>query len=177
MKEMNINISSKSEWIEMFPFGIAMAANNTRPVMIFKDKAEKRVLPVWLSPMDAGIAVAQANSRYPSGGQVSGSPHELSMQIMRTLHLEIEKCLFKTVKGHHQYLEIHLRSTKGRKLAAGVSILESPADDAISFCLRSGCKFFATGEYIERSRVLEGEMMVLGSQMGLSEQNPHPYLN
>lgn len=170
MTTLELNLASKSEWIEMFPFGIVMGANNTRPVMIFKDKAVTRVLPVWLSHIDAGIAVAQANTPYTSGARVEGSPHELSWQILSTLGVEIEKCLFKTVKGHHQYVELHFKSPKKLR------VLESRADDAISFCMRAGCKFYATIDYIERSRVLESE--VTGAQMNSqSEVNPHPYLN
>src|SRR4051812_26510776 len=98
MTSIELNLKSKSEWIEVFPFGVAIGANNVRPVMIFKDKAEKRVLPVWMSPLDAGIAVSQDKSP---------SPHELSCQILSAFGLKLEKCLFKSVKGHHQFVELH----------------------------------------------------------------------
>ncbi len=68
MNTLELDLKSKSDWIEMFPFGVALGASQMRPVMIFKDKAEKRVLPVWLSPMDAGIAVGR--SRHGASGTV-----------------------------------------------------------------------------------------------------------
>lgn len=172
MTTLDLGLKSKSEWVEMFPFGVAIGAGYARPVMIFKDKQEKRVLPVWLSPMDAGIAVSQGNAPYSSGARNEGSPHEISSQILSTLGITLEKCLFKEVKGHHQFVELHFSSKKSLPL----KMLEARADDAISFCLRSGCKFFATGDYIERSRVLEGEMVMMGTS-ARAEVNPHPYLN
>ena len=163
MTSIDVQLTSKSEWVEMFPFGVAMGVNSTRPVMIFKDKACKRVLPVWLSPIDAGIAVAQANSPYATGVRAEGLPHEISIQILTALDIELEKCLFRTVKNNYQYVELHFKSKREKKLSKKLQSLEARADDAISFCLRTGCKFFATVDYIERSRVLEGE--IIGMQM------------
>lgn len=176
MTSIEMSLASKAEWIEVFPFGVAMGANNLRPVMIFKDKAEKRVLPVWLSHMDAGIAISQGGSPYSSSARVAGSPHELSWHVLSLLNISLEKCIFKKVKGHHQYVELHFKSLTKKKLPKGLENVESRADDAISFCLRAGCKFYATIDYIERSRVLEGEM-VSARMSTRAEVNPHPYLN
>ena len=176
MTTIELNLAPKSDWIEMFPFGVAMGADNLRPVMIFKDKAERRVLPVWLSHMDAGIAVSQGGSPYSSDSRIDGSPHELSWHILSRLNIELEKCLFKKVKGHHQYVELHFKSSSDKKLPKDIQVVEARADDAIPFCLRAGCKFFATTEYIERSRILEVEMIVARNSPSL-EVNPHPYLN
>jgi bifunctional DNase/RNase len=169
------SVSSKIEWIEVFPFGVAMSASNTRPVMIFKDKTEKRVLPVWLSHLDAGIAVTQGQSAYSTAYRAEGSPHEVADAILSRLNIKLDRCLFKEVRGHHQFVELHFISEGRRKKSD--EVIEMRADDAISFCLRSGCKFFATLEYIERSRVLEGEMLMAGVLRDTNVVNPHPYLN
>jgi bifunctional DNase/RNase len=132
--------------------------------MIFKDKAKKRVLPVCLSPIDAGIAVSQ------SAIESDSSPHDLSWRILKTLGVRLEKCFFTTVKGHHQYVELKFSGHKE------LEKFEARADDAISFCLQAGCRFYASIEYIEKSRVLEGQMMV-ASVGRKPEVNPHPYLN
>lgn len=177
MTSIDIKVGSKSEWVEMFPFGVAMGANNIRPVMIFKDKNEKRVLPVWLSPMDAGIAVTQSNTPYQnqSATKVVGSPHEIAWKILGEVGIGLEKCLFKRVTHNQQYVELHFKSEDSDNNIPK-KIIEAKADDAISFCMRSGCKFFATVKYIESSRVLEGEVLA-GSMMNRSVQNPHKYLN
>lgn len=163
MTTLDLNLQSKGEWIEMFPFGVAIGASQSRPVMIFKDKSEKRVLPVWLSPIDAGIAVSQ------NGVVESSSPHELSAKILETLGVKLEKCLFREIRGHWQYVELHFSGSRKLKM------MEAKAEDVISFCMRAGCKFFATIDYMEKSRVLESKH-VMGNQMTM-EKNPHPYLN
>lgn len=176
MTTLEMDLKSKTEWIEVFPFGVAMGANHVRPVMIFKDKEEKRVLPVWLTPMDAGIAVTQGHTSYGQGRPGDGSPHEISFQLLAALGVRLQKCLFKRVKGHHQYVELHFVSDSAKKKTSPLQILESRADDAISFCLRAGCRFYATVDYMERSRVLESEIVATGMAQG-AEVNPHPYLN
>ena len=166
MTTIGLDLISKTDWIEMFPFGVALGASQTRPVMIFKDKTGKKVLPVWLSAIDAGIAVSQ------SSGERVVSPHEISCSIFNALGVSLEKCLFKLVKNNHQYVEIHISGS--RKLKN----IEARASDAISFCLRSGCRFFATVDYIEKSRVLEDEQGV--SRKPMNHPLPHSpsrYLN
>lgn len=163
MTTMNKDLRSKSEWIEVFPFGVTMGPGQIRPVMIFKDKTETRVLPVWLSPMDAGIAVTQSATR------LEGSPHDLSWQILSMLGVELERCLFRELRGHHQYVELQFKGS--RKLKS----LKARADDAISFCLHAGCQFFATIDYMERSRVLETR--ITDVTLAKENVNPHPYLN
>ncbi len=179
MTNIDINLTSKTEWIEMFPFGVAMGANQMRPVMIFKDKEERRVLPVWLSHMDAGIAVAQSSpGSHQVTTSVSGSPHELSWFVLGTLGVALESCIFKKVTGHHQYVELNFKASAGKRLPTKLQRLEARADDAISFCLRSGCKFFATFDYIEKSRVLEGEMVGMKTNDHTQQQQgPPKYLN
>src|SRR6185312_11678234 len=155
MTTLELDLRAKTDWIEMFPFGVALGAGQMRPVMIFKDKAERRVLPVWLSPMDAGIAVTQ------SATEVEGSPHTLSVEILEKLGVQLEKCLFQEVRGHHQFVELHFAGTKKLKT------IVARADDAISFCLRAGCRFYATVDYIERSRVLEDQMVATSAMKNI----------
>ncbi len=148
----------------MFPFGLAVGAEHVRPVMIFKDKTKKRALPVCLSPIDAGIAMSQSTPEFES------SPHELASKIFEKVGIKLEKCYFTSVKGHHQFVDLKFAGHKD------LENLEVRADDAISFCLRVGCRFFATVDYIEKSRVLEGQMLMAGTAQR-QEVNPHPYLN
>ena len=163
MTTLDLDIKSKSEWIEMFPFGVAVGASGMRPVMIFKDKQERRALPVWMSPLDAGIAVSQSETFK------SDSPHELSAQILSGLGVKVEKCLFHEVRSNQQLVELHLIGS--RKLKK----IEARADAAISFCLRMGCRFFAKVEYIERSRVLESEVVL--SMAATPDSEVPRYLN
>jgi bifunctional DNase/RNase len=162
MTNLDLDLKSKSDWIEMFPFGLAMGASGAKPVMIFKDKQERKAFPVWLSPLDAGISVAQSDVYKTS------SPHDTSLKILNELGVKVEKCLFREVRDNLQYVEIHISGSRK------VKMIEAKAEDAISFCLRLGCKFFAQVDYIEKSRVLENKF-----SMGpvVMDTVPPKYLN
>jgi bifunctional DNase/RNase len=162
---VNLDAVPRDEWIEMFPYGIAVGPGEIRPVMIFKDATEKRVLPIWLSPVDAGIAVSQSEASH-----VTASPHHLTWKILKPLGVRLEKCFFTEVKGAFQFVRLEFSGSK--KLLS----LESRADEAISFCLSTQCRFYTKVEFIERCRVLEGEMV---SAFGKVKRNQteNPYLN
>lgn len=161
------DLVSKSEWIEVFPYGLVVSPEQTRPVMIFKDKTEKRVLPVWMSPVDAGVAVSQSGGR-----ETDASPHRLTTKILNLLNIKLEKCFFKEIKGHYQIVELHFSGDER------VGKIQARADEAISFCLSQSTQFFATIEFMERCRILEGELLY--ALMNVSKKdvnNRHPYLN
>lgn len=157
----------KKEWIEMFPYGLAVGANGSRPVMIFKDKNEEKVLPVWLSPLDSAIAVSQ------SGGSITdSSPHNLTRKMLDTLEVKVEKCYFTELKGHHQFLRLEFSGSEKLKE------LESRADEAISFCLSADCRFFCRRDFIDKCRVMDAEMeMPMNIDMTVTTEGDRPYLN
>ncbi|MEQ1663983.1 MAG: hypothetical protein ABL927_01250 [Bdellovibrionales bacterium] len=183
MNSIDISLSNKADWIEVFPFGIAMGVGQSRPVMIFKDKSERRVLPVWLSPVDAGIAVVQGNSPYTTTARAEGSPHELSLKVLKALGAKLEKCLFKKMESSQQFIELHFTYEKKSKKksqqnikSVKAQVVEVKTNDAISFCLSAGCKFFTTLDYIDRSRIIDGEIQATRPEMQ-GHINPHTYLN
>jgi uncharacterized protein len=160
------DLIAKSEWIEMFPYGLVVNPDQTRPVMIFKDKSQKRVLPVWMSPVDAGVAVSQTGGQEPDA-----SPHHLTSEIFKLLGLKLEQCFFKELKGHYQIVELHFSGDPR------VAKVEARADEAISFCLSQGTQFFSTIEFMERCRVLEGELLTALVKTDKKDNYKHPYLN
>ena len=73
-------LQSKDEWVEIFPYGVTIAADDRRPVLIFKDSKEKIVLPVWLSTLDAHMALSG-----DSEGLRSQSSHGVSLKVLKSL--------------------------------------------------------------------------------------------
>lgn len=139
-------IVQKKIWIEMFPYGLVVAGDHARPVMIFKDKNGQRVLPVWMNPVHAGLAVSH-------NAMSDVSPHNLTLKILRPLGIDLKKCYFKEVRGHHQLVQLSFVGDDR------LTRVEARADEAISLCLNSRARFFATSEFIEQCRVLEGEIL------------------
>jgi len=161
-------LHSEKQWVQVFPWGVALSADQSRPIMIFKDKEEKMTLPVWLSPLDAGISLSQSMKQ-----AVPSSPHNLTQKILGKVGAELKKCLFVEIKGHNQIVELHFEGHPDLKL------LSHRADESLSFCLHAQAEFFAPHWFIEESRQLNSDLE--GLQKGLEldpglGQNYHPYL-
>lgn len=156
---------SRNEWVEIFPYGLALAPDASRPVMIFKDESEQRVLPVWLTPLEAGIAVSQSG-----GALIDASPHNLTWKILKPLDVNLQKCFFTELKGHHQF--VRLQFSGSEKLKS----LESRADEAISFCLSTACRFFCRVDFFDTCRVMDANLM---ASQDLEQLNvgDMPYMN
>ncbi|MBX7231841.1 MAG: DUF151 domain-containing protein [Bdellovibrionales bacterium] len=157
------------DWIELEPYGLTASADATRPVMLFKSKKGEEILPVWLSPLDAGIAITQHQVKSPSL-----SPHDLTLKILQSLGVHLESCVFTEVKGHHQYVQLNFSGSRKLKY------ISARADQAISFSLQAKAKFFCGKNYIKDSRVLNAEMSVVLQDLRdnpSSGKNRHPYLN
>ena len=144
-------LSEAEDWIELFPYGVIFDsegfASPQRPVMFFKNKDESQILPVWLSSLDAGIAIFQQERQ-----EGISSPHDLAWKALKSLDIKLERCFFVEVKGYHQYVELHFSGSDKLKK------LRSRTDEAISFCLSTDTKFYCKSEFIDRCRVVDAEI-------------------
>ncbi|MGE4130007.1 MAG: hypothetical protein AB7F86_00125 [Bdellovibrionales bacterium] len=155
--------------IELEAFGLATGMDRSRPVMLFREKGGEAVLPVWLSPLDAGIAVTQHNVQ-----AFAMSPHDVTLKVLKAVGVGVEECHFVEVKGHQQFVEISF--TGSRKLKK----MRFRADHAISFCLQARARFFCTKDYLLMCREMDVDIGRMESQMKPrmdARRNGHPYLN
>ncbi len=158
------------ELIEIFPYGLTLSPHMTRPILVFKDKTESKVLPVWLSQMDAGITLHQNSVEMG----YSSSPYSLTWKILKPLGIYLEKCCFVDIKGHQQIVE--LKFSGHPKL----NTLKTRADEAVAFCLSNKTKFFCSDDYFEKCRKLDVELSTLGAVLKNSPnivKNTQRYLN
>ncbi len=145
--KLEFSLQSKDEWLQIFPYGVTIGLDQSRPVLVFKDKSEKHVLPVWLNSLDAGIAMAVSGD-----SRNLESPHSLSHEIFKNSKVQFKKCLFKSVKGHHQFVEVHFENEKKHPP------VELRADYTMSLCLQEKVQFYCTIKHMERCRQLDVEM-------------------
>lgn len=159
----------KLDVLELEPFGLTAGMDKARPVMLFREKGGEAVLPVWLSPLDAGIALTQHNSQ-----TFAMSPHDVTLRALSQLGVKAQSCHFTEMRGHQQYVE--LKFTGSKKLRS----MKARADHAVSFCLQAKVKFFCTRDFLKQCRDVEAEMgqtkMSLNNKMD-SRRNRHTYLN
>ncbi len=145
-------------------------ANPHRPVMFFKDKEKKYVLPVWLSPVEAGIVLSENSQRMPQT-----SPHHLTAKIFDQLGISLTHCVFTELKGHYQYVNLHFEGNEK------IKIIESRADQSISMCMNAKAKFYCKKSFIQESKVLDATMLDLPGYQGMksriSDNLKNKYLN
>ena len=167
-KRVAARLKPKKDWIEVVPYGLVVSPGQTRPVMVFKDKTEKHVLPVWMSPADASVAMSQ------SGAQLTdASPHRIAMKVLKPLGITLKSCFFKEVRGLYQIVDLHFEGDER------VQTIEARADEAISFCLGAKAQFFTTAEFVHSCRRLEGEMVnaVMQTHSKSPVRGKNEYLN
>ncbi|MCB0357475.1 MAG: bifunctional nuclease family protein [Bdellovibrionales bacterium] len=156
--------------IEIFPYGITFSPDQNRPIMLFKDESEQKVLPVWLSPLDAGITIHQ--NAVELG--YSSSPYSLTWKILKPLGIFLRKCVFRDVKGHQQYVDLIFEGHPK------LTTLKSRADEAVAFCLSNKTQFYCEPDYFDKCRVIDAEKNSVGIDQQKNPQrfrNNHPYLN
>lgn len=155
--------------IELEPFGMTSGLDRMRPVMLFREKGGEAVLPVWLAPVDAGIALTQHNTQASAM-----SPHDVTLKVLEALGVRVKACEFCEIKGHQQYVELTFEGHHELKP------MRFRADHAVSFCLQAKVRFFCTREVLEACRevdaALEKLQVSLRGRPGVS-RNGHPYLN
>ena len=136
----------QSELVQLFPYGLSVSTDATRPFLLLKDEGHQYTLPVAVSAIDAGVALSQSNRMI-----LESSPHKFTGVLLNSLGIEIKQAVFVEIKGAHQYLRLYI---SGHPQTNSVKLR---ADEAMSLCLYLGVPLFATKGFIGRSRVMNAE--------------------
>lgn len=137
----------QQDLVQLFPYGLSVTGDVTRPFLLLKDEAHTATLPVAVSPIDAGVALAQSSKT-----DLESSPHRFTATLLQSLGIEIKQAVFVEIKGSSQYLRLYLSGHPG------MSSVKMRADEAMSLCLFLGVPLFATKKFIGRSRVMSTQV-------------------
>ncbi len=129
--------------IKLIPYGIQIAPDGHRPMLLLKDEKGELTLPVALNPLEAGVTLTQSNKSI-----APVTPHKVTQILMEGLNLNFESCIFVELKGAHQYVRLNINGHPDLKF------IKVRADEAMSFCLHFNVPMYASRNYIARSRVL-----------------------
>lgn len=158
----------QDDLVELFPYGLSMTTDAARPFLLLKDKTHAFTLPVAVSPIEAGVALSQANRE-----KLQASPHKFTSMLMHSLGMEMKQCVFVEIKGSHQYVRLYMSGHTGQ------NSFKLRADEAMSLCLHLEVPIFASKNFISRSRVMSTEVDELSKKiqgLGLPEGKGY-YLN
>lgn len=154
--------------IRLKAYGLSVSDDFARPFLLLKDEKHDFTLPVAINPLEAGVALSQANKSV-----APTTPHKFTELLLESLSIQIEKCVFVEIKGHFQYVQLYLKNHPG------VKSLKVRADEAMSLCLHLDIPMYASKEYVARSRVMNAEIdgmkQDLKAHPSLLQKN-HPYI-
>lgn len=137
----------QEDLVALFPFGLSLNQDATRPILLLKDAQHDLTLPVAINPLEAGATLSQTSS------QVNPStPHRFTQLLLSSLNIEIKQCVFVQVKGVHQYVRIYF---SGHPY---VNSLKLRADEAMSLCVSLNVPLFASRKIIEASKMMTAEI-------------------
>lgn len=166
-QDENINFEEK-DLVELFPYGLSLTNDATRPFMILKDKSGDMTLPVPINQLEAGVTLTQsANSVEPV------TTHRFSERLLDSLDIKLERCVFVEIKGIHQYARIYM---KGH---SQYQSLKFRADEIMSLCIHLKVPIYATKNFINRSKHMSAEIVSLAqgaAQNPLAAAKTHTYL-
>jgi bifunctional DNase/RNase len=158
----------EKDLIRLKAFGLSVSTDFARPFLLLKDEKHEVTLPVAVNPLEAGVAISQANKSV-----APTTPHRFTQALLESLHIEIEKAVFVEIKGHFQYVRLFLKNHPTQKS------LKLRADEIMSLCLHLDIPIYATKEYIAKSRVMNAEMDGVSADIKAHPsilQKNHPYI-
>jgi uncharacterized protein len=159
---------AEADLIQLFPYGLSLSNDATRPFMILKNKEGDVVLPVPVNQLEAGVSLTQS-----TGVSAVSTAHKFSENLLASLDIKLERCLFVEIKGVHQYVRLYMQGHPKYQS------LKFRADEVMSLCFQMKTPIFASRGFIQKSKVMSAEIVEMAQNVS---QNPmmlvksHQYL-
>lgn len=135
-KAKKISSNKKKEWLEIIPYGIVGGIIPEASTILFKRKKGEERFVVWFSELQSRIAIDQNLQKEKI--------FDFAYKIMKSSGCLPKYCFF-------------IKTDQGRdivKLSFGKSLkpLQFYADEVISFCMMSHCRFFCREDFFKQAR-------------------------
>jgi uncharacterized protein len=132
-------------FIEMKVSGIVLDPQTNVPIVILKDSAGKRTLPIWIGLLEAS-AIAMELEKIKIHRPLT---HDLLRNILEQLHAVVVKIEITDIKNNTYYALIHLEA------AGKVMSIDSRPSDAIALALRTGSPIFVADAVLDKSSQID----------------------
>jgi bifunctional DNase/RNase len=120
--------------IELTVAHLGLDRNTNAPVVILREKAGARILPIWIGPAEASaIAMEMEGLKAPRP-----LTHDLLKQVVTGLGAELRRLVIADVRENTYYAELHLNRGAGDRF-----IVDSRPSDGIALALRLHAPIFA----------------------------------
>ena len=131
--------------IEMSIKGLMVDPITNAPIVLLRDEAGNRVLPIWVGVFEANAIALQVENIAPPRPMT----HDLLRQIITDLRGTVERIVITDLKDSTFYALIHLR------VAGDLVMVDSRPSDAIALALRVKAPIFVEEVVLEQAKSVE----------------------
>jgi bifunctional DNase/RNase len=125
--------------------GLTVDPITNMPIIVLREVAGQRVLPIWVGLFEANaIALQVENVQTPRP-----MTHDLLKTVIDQLGAHVERIVVCELKENTFYATLHVLSAKGP-----IEVDARPSD-AIALALRSGARIFVDDAVIQNARPVE----------------------
>ena len=132
-------------FVEMTVKGLTLDPLTNMPIVILKDRDDKRVLPIWIGLFEAN-AIALELERISTPRPMT---HDLIRDIIMGLNATVTKIVVNDLKNNTFYAVIHL-ALDGNQI-----VVDSRPSDAIALALRIGAPIYVAAEVVNKAKSID----------------------
>jgi hypothetical protein len=124
--------------------GIRVSLENYQHVVLLKEQAGERYLPIWIGPAEADAIARKLR------GAAAPRPlsHDLLWSVISVLGASVESVIIDGLKDDTFYGEIILNTSQGR------TAIDSRPSDALALAVRAGAPIFAEDTVLDEAGLL-----------------------
>ncbi len=131
--------------VEMKVAGLTIDPVTNTPIVILKDREEKRILPIWIGLFEASAIATELEGINFSRPMT----HDLIRDILANLGVEVLKVEVHDLRNNTFFANIHLLR-EGK-----TQVIDSRPSDALALALRAGAPIYVEERVIEKSRSID----------------------
>ncbi len=146
--------------IQMKVSGLTIDPLTNTPIVILKDMADKKALPIWIGLFEAS-AIATELEKISFSRPMT---HDLINELLKSLEVNVMMIEINDLRDNTFFAMIHLL-INGNKVA-----VDSRPSDAIALALRANAPIYVHEKVIDKSRNIEFGKKVPGLETVNSEK-------
>ncbi|MFN8057559.1 MAG: bifunctional nuclease family protein [Vicinamibacterales bacterium] len=128
--------------IEMTIKGLMVDPITNTPIVVLRDEAGERVLPIWVGVFEANAIALQIENVTPARPMT----HDLLREVIESFQATVERIVVSDLKDNTFYARIHLRVGEAERL------IDSRPSDAIALALRTRAPIFVEELVLEHAK-------------------------
>jgi bifunctional DNase/RNase len=128
--------------IEMTVKGVMLDPITNTPVILLRDEADSRILPIWVGGAEANAIAAQIENLTPARPMT----HDLLRNVIEGLNASVEKIVVSDLKDATFYALLYLRA------GGEIVTIDARPSDAIALALRTRAPIYVEDAVLDSAR-------------------------